>query len=120
MFMGVIALEGMEFYAFHGYYESERKKGNTFLVDVYISTDFEVAASDDELEATVNYENVYNIVKEVMAEEHKLLERLARRVIDELHAGLPDISSARVRVSKLNPPIEGVARKAWVEEQREF
>lgn len=37
--MGVIEIEGMKFYAFHGHYETERRVGNNFRVDVKLETD---------------------------------------------------------------------------------
>ena len=43
--MGQIALEGMEFFAFHGYYDEEQKIGNKYGVDLYIETNLNAAAA---------------------------------------------------------------------------
>ena len=61
--MGKVSLEGMEFYARHGYYEEERVIGNKYSVDIVLDVDFSEAVSDDKLGGTVNYEKVYEIVR---------------------------------------------------------
>lgn len=112
--MGIISLEGMEFYARHGYYEEERKIGNKYSVDVHLHTDFQKAVENDQLEGTVNYEKVYELVANVMAIEAQLLEHLCGKIIEALKASFPDIEKVRVKISKHNPPIKGLCRKASV------
>lgn len=113
--MGKVSLEGMEFYARHGYYEEERVIGNKYSVDVTLDVDFSEAASDDKLEGTVNYEKVYEIVQNVMSIDANLLEHLAGKMIKALRENFPEINRVRVRISKYNPPIKGLCRKATVE-----
>lgn len=113
--MGKVSLEGMEFYARHGYYEEERIIGNKYSVDVTIELDFSDAADSDKLDGTVNYERVYEIVAGVMAVDALLLEHLAGKIISELRASFPRIKSSLVRVSKYNPPIKGLCHRAVVE-----
>lgn len=112
--MGIISLEGMEFYARHGYYEEERKIGNKYSVDVHLHTDFQKAVETDHLEGTVNYEKVYEIVTQVMSEEAQLLEHLGGKIIAALKSAFPDIEQIKVKISKHNPPIKGLCRKASV------
>ena len=112
---GVVALEGMEFYARHGYYEEERVIGNKYSVDVYITTDFTEAANEDKLDGTINYERVYEIVAEVMNIDALLLEHLAGKMIRSIKSEFPQASSVKVRVSKYNPPIKGLCHRASVE-----
>ena len=88
--MGKVSLEGMEFYARHGYYEEERIIGNKYSVDVTIELDFSDAADSDKLDGTVNYERVYEIVAGVMAVDALLLEHLAGKIISELKASIPE------------------------------
>ena len=72
--MAFISLEGMEFYAHHGYYEEERKIGSKYSVDVKLELDLDLAAREDKLEGTVDYEKVYELVSKVMSKEAALLE----------------------------------------------
>lgn len=112
--MGKVALEGMEFYARHGYYEEERVIGNKYRVDVTLDLDFDVAATDDKLEGTVDYERVYEIVKEVMSIDAKLLEHLAGKMIKKLKSSFPQLTNVEVKISKYNPPIKGLCERAIV------
>ncbi|WP_258100715.1 dihydroneopterin aldolase [Marinoscillum pacificum] len=112
--MGKVALEGMEFYARHGYYEEERKIGNKYSVDVELDVDFTDAAMDDKLEGTVNYERVYEVVAEVMNIDAQLLEHLAGKMIRQLKTEFPQVNQVKVKVSKYNPPIKGLCHRAVV------
>lgn len=113
--MGKVSLEGMEFYARHGYYEEERKIGNKYRVDVTLELDFRGAAEEDKLEGTVNYEKVYELVKEVMAINALLLEHLAGKMVKSIKNHFPQVSKVLVKISKYNPPIKGLCEKATVE-----
>ena len=61
--MGLIKIENMEFYSFHGHFREERIVGNKFLVDLTIETDMTIPAKSDNLKDAVNYQKVYDIVK---------------------------------------------------------
>jgi dihydroneopterin aldolase len=112
--MGKVALEGMEFYARHGYYEEERIIGNKYSVDIVLDLDFTSAALDDKLEGTVDYEKVYEIVQEVMSIDAKLLEHLAGKMIKAIKENFTQIKSVEVNISKYNPPIKGLCKRAVV------
>ena len=105
--MGIIEIEGMEFYAYHGHFESERKTGNKFRVDLSIETNLEKAGKSDKLEDTLNYQEAYNLVKKEMKVTSSLLENVAARILDKLIKNFPEIKSATIRISKLNPPMGG-------------
>ncbi|WP_422006611.1 dihydroneopterin aldolase [Roseivirga pacifica] len=110
----IVSLEGIEIYAFHGFYEEERKIGNQYVVDVHVTTNFEKAAQTDELSGTVNYETIYAIVKEEMAIPTKLLERLAQRMVDRLFNAFDIVEEIQISVAKKNPPIGGVAKQSKI------
>lgn len=112
--MGTIALEGLEFFSYHGFYAEEQKIGNRYSVDVTITVDFEQAAKDDRLSETVNYEKVYATVAEVMQQSHKLLEHIAYQIIQRIRVRYPRVVTVEVGVSKYNPPVGGVATRARV------
>jgi dihydroneopterin aldolase len=105
--MGLIQIENMEFYSFHGHYKEERIVGNRFLVDLTLETDMTVAAGSDNLKDAVNYQRVYEIVKQQMEAKSHLLEHIAGRILDAIYAELEGISKITVKVSKLNPPMGG-------------
>jgi len=108
---GSIELEGMEFHAFHGCLEQERREGNTFLVDFYAETDLADAAESDDLNDTVDYGKVYDIVAEQMAIPSNLLEHVAGRILNAIDEAFDEFTFIKVRVSKQNPPVNG--KCAW-------
>jgi dihydroneopterin aldolase len=105
--MGLIQIEGMEFYSFHGHYREEQIVGNKFLVDLTIETDMEIPIQSDNLKDAVNYQKVYEIVKQQMGMKSHLLEHIAGRILDALDAELPGIKNVTVKVSKMNPTMGG-------------
>ncbi|MFT7588821.1 MAG: dihydroneopterin aldolase [Limisphaerales bacterium] len=113
--MGRIAIEGMKFYAHHGYYHDERKLGNNFSVDVYVDTNFSSAGREDDLEKTVDYEKIYAVTKEIMEDRSYLIERVAIMIHKAISKKFNQISYCKVRVSKLNPPIKGEVERTYVE-----
>ncbi len=113
--MALIALEGMHFHAFHGFYEEEQILGNDYVVDVYIETVFTKAAVDDDLYKTINYETVYLICESAMRRNSKLLEAVAERIALEIKHQFKDIRELKVRLKKLNPPLGGKVDAAYVD-----
>ncbi len=110
-----ILLEKMEFRAFHGCYELERKVGNRFTVDVEIVAELGRAAEDDDVTKTVNYLTAYEVVRSRMAVTQHTLERATQNIIDALYEAFPQIRHIRCRVSKLAPPLGGKLEKVSVE-----
>lgn len=111
---GKIALEGLEFHAYHGVYPHERSSGNKFEVDVIVDTEFSDSAFHDDLSGTINYENLYAIVSEEMAKPSKLLETVCHAISKKTLDSFISAKSVEVRISKFNPPIGGVCKKASV------
>lgn len=112
---GRVALEGLEFHAFHGVYPHERESGNWFEVDIAVETDFSSAAFQDDLAGTVNYETLFRIVKEEMDKPSKLLEKVAGKIIEDILNELPVVQSVDIKISKINPPIGGKCKRATVQ-----
>ncbi len=108
---GTIELEGMEFRAFHGCLEHERREGNLFTVDFRTDLDISRAAESDRLEDTLDYGAVYGIIAAEMAQPSDLLEHVAGRIAKAISGAFPWIDDFSIRVSKRNPPVSGPA--AW-------
>lgn len=110
-----IALNGLRFQARHGVMEQERRVGNTFVVDLRLDYPFADAMETDNLDSTLNYAEVYDVVKTEMEKPSQLLERVAGRIRGELLRRYPEISGGRLRIEKLRPPIAGCTGSASVE-----
>ena len=105
--MGLIKIENMEFYSFHGHFKEERIVGNKFLIDVTIDTDMEIPSKSDNLNDAVDYQKVYEIIKQQMELKSHLLEHIAGRILSAIYDNMEGINKATVKVSKLNPPMGG-------------
>ena len=107
-------MEGLEFHAYHGIYPHERSSGNKFEVDVSVDTRFDEVAFRDDLSGTINYETVYVVVREEMEKPSKLLESVAHAIAARILDAFESAMRVEVTLSKFNPPIGGVCRKAKV------
>ena len=112
--MGLISISGMEFFAYHGCFAEEQIIGNKFIVDLEFISDTENAEISDDLSKTVNYQAVYGIVKVEMEIKSKLLEHVAKRILDSVYKNFPLIESVKITVSKLNPPVGGKVEKVSI------
>lgn len=108
--IGIIELEGMEFKAYHGCLEQEKVRGNSFTVDFRGELDLSAAAASDNLNDTLNYADIYEIVSDEMSIPSELLENVAGRIVKEIEKRFPQLVSFSVRISKKRPPVDGVAQ----------
>lgn len=113
--MSKIILEDMEFYAFHGCLESEKQLGNTFWVSLEIELNTEKAARTDDLSDTLNYQLVYDMVKQQMAIRSNLIEHLSQRILDAIFDRFDVIETLKLRLSKANPPLGGKTKCVTIE-----
>ena len=105
--MSVITIENMEFYAYHGHFEEEQKIGTWFSIDLSMEVDTNKAELSDELEDTVDYSAVYQVVKEQMMIPSKLLEHVGRRILNAVKERFSDVKDAQLKIRKMNPPLGG-------------
>jgi len=110
-----IAVEGIKLYAHHGCLDEEGLIGGHYIVDVYMQTDFTEAAKTDDLSKTIDYCAVYEIAKKEMAIRAKLIEDVAMRIHTIILNDFKTVSKARVRVTKLKPPMNGHVEQVYVE-----
>ena len=105
--MGIIKVENIRVYAFHGCLKEETKIGSDYRVDLEVKADLQASALSDELKDTVDYVLLNNIVKEEMQQPSKLLETVAKRILNRIFKDDTLVEKATISVSKLNPPIGG-------------
>jgi dihydroneopterin aldolase len=110
-----IAVEGIKLYAYHGCLDEEARIGGHYIVDVYMQTNFTEAAKTDDLTKTIDYCAVYEIAKKEMAIRSKLIEQVAMRIQQNIITSFPTIQKAKVRLTKLNPPMNGNVERVFVE-----
>lgn len=109
-----IELEAMKFYAYHGVMPQEKKVGNNFVVNLVLTASLEQAVRSDELDDTINYAAVYDVVKEQMEIPSKLIEHAAGRILQALKEHFPQLTAVELKLAKLNPPFGGDVYSAAV------
>lgn len=102
----LIRLHGLRLMGTHGALPEEQGRAQPFEVDVDLAVDVAAAGRTDILADTVHYGVVSAaIAKVVTGEQHRLLERLATRVADDVLKVDERITSVTVTVRKLRPPL---------------
>ena len=105
--MGIIKVTNIRAHAHHGCLAEESIIGSEYRVDISLKTNLKKASISDNLSDTVDYVYINHIVKEEMRIPSKLLEHVAKRIIDHIFLALKTVEKIKVSVSKINPPIGG-------------
>ena len=112
--MGIIKVENIRVYAYHGCLAEETIIGSNYRVDVSVRACLDKSSKTDELFDTVDYVTLNAIVVEEMSISAKLLETVVQRIISRVFNTCLEVKWASVSVSKLNPPIGGDVEKVTV------
>ena len=104
----------MHFYARHGVMTQETITGNEFIVSVTMDVDFSDACLSDNVRDTINYAEVFDLIRQEMEIPSQLLEHLAGRIGRMLKQHYPQITSLELSVAKCRPPVNGVMERAEV------
>jgi len=110
-----VYLRNVRFHAFHGVLEQERIVGNDYLVSVVLDYDFSSALETDDLRGTINYAEIYEVVRREMEQPSKLLEHVAGRIGKRLLEAFPAIQKIQLSITKVNPPMGADSDGAGVE-----
>lgn len=115
-----IILNDLAFYGYHGVMLEENKLGQRFRVDLECGIDLRQAAREDEVEATVSYAHIFELVRDATENTRfKLIEALAQHIVDGLFETFPPVEWIRVRIRKPEAPIPAVAGEFAIEIFRE-
>ena len=105
--LGKITLQNIRVYAHHGCLKEDTAIGSQYRVDITVNADLKKASLKDSLSYTVDYVHLNRLVKDEMKTPSKLLEHVAKRILNRVFNEMPLVLSAKVSVSKINPPIGG-------------
>lgn len=112
--MGIIRVENIRVFAYHGCLTEEKKIGSDYSVDLEVKANLQTSALSDKLSDTVDYVFLNRIVKEEMLKPSHLLETVGRRILDRIFQEDQLVEEATVWVSKLNPPIGGDVERVTI------
>ncbi|WP_072883672.1 dihydroneopterin aldolase [Chryseobacterium takakiae] len=118
--MSKIYLEDVKIYAYHGVLPEENIIGTYYLLNVEIHTDLWKAAESDDLEDTISYADINEIIHNEMKIKSKLLEHVAGRIISKIHEKFKEISYIRLKITKTSPPMKGEMKGAGIELEKSF
>lgn len=116
--MGLITVEGIRVFAFHGHLPEEKKLGGHFIVNVWIEADTSEVEKTDDLNNTVDYVKIIAIVQEKMAIRSDMIEVPTKRIVDAI-LPLNKVRKVTVEVEKVQPPIDASFDKISVSSQAE-
>jgi len=117
--LGTIKISNIRVYAYHGCLVEEGKIGSEYRVDLSVKANLKPSSKTDQLSDTVDYVQLNKIVKEEMAVRTKLLETVADLILDRILLEIPLVNKAKIKVSKLNPPIGGNVEMVSIIMERE-
>ena len=108
-------LNDLRFYAYHGAFPQERRVGGDYSVTLRVETDLSAAIETDQLDDTLNYAELYEVVKREMLIPSNLLEHVAGRIAKSVIDTFPQVQRVDLTVVKLNPPMGADCQGAGVE-----
>ena len=111
--MGVISVEGIKVFAYHGHLPEEAILGGHFIVNVWVNADTNEVEKTDDLNSTVDYVKIIEIVKQQMAIRADMIEVPAKRIVDAV-LSLNKVQKVKVEVEKSQPPINATFDKISV------
>ena len=117
--MIIVRLNDLKFNSFHGIHEEEKILGNDYLIDLSAEfhEDQHVIMS---IHDTINYVDIYNIIKERMSIPTPLLETVIMEIGNEIRIEFPKAKSISISIKKMYPPVEGIEGSASVSWHKQF
>ncbi|MDE6002547.1 MAG: dihydroneopterin aldolase [Prevotella sp.] len=110
-----ITLREVRFHAFHGVMPQERKVGADFTVTLRVKADLSRPVFSDNVDDTLNYAALYDVLKCEMMHPSRLLEHVAGRIGQAVFDSFPQVETVDVMLTKLNPPMGADSKGATVE-----
>ncbi len=115
-----IILSDLAFYGYHGVMAEENSLGQRFNIDLECGLDLRAACESDEVNDTVSYVEIYDLVRRATEEtKYKLIEALAAHIVEDLFSHFPTIKWVKIRIGKPKAPIRATSGEFAVEIYRE-
>ena len=113
--MDCIRIKSLKVKARHGVYEFERKKDGAFELDIEIYLPLEKSGQSDNLNHTIDYDNIISIATKAFTKKnYNLVEAAAESVCGNLLTAL-NVSKVILKVRKPHAPINAAFDTVEVE-----
>lgn len=109
-----IYVENIRCYSHHGCLEEETVIGGNYVVDVVVDLENPNLSGNDDLNETIDYCDITDVVKDVMKTPKKLIETVCETICNRILAVSENILKAEVSLTKIKPPIDGDVEKVKV------
>ena len=117
---GVIQLRDLRIYAYHGVNPEEKQIGQSFLIDLDLTTNFSAAVHGDDIGSTVSYAQVAKTLQRTLTEQRfDLIEKAAQVAADTILRDYPAVQKIRLRLKKPDAPMKAECAFAAVELTKE-
>jgi dihydroneopterin aldolase len=114
-----IELKKLRFLAYHGLYAEERKTGNEFEINLSVSYQ-PSSGTITGISDTVNYSELYALLKTEMQKPRHLLETFLMEVAEIIHLSFPLIKKIEISITKLHVPVAKFTGRAGVSYLKEY
>lgn len=115
-----VFVESLDFIGAHGLYEHERKEGRKFSVDLLVNIDTNPTCQTDDIDETIDYRKLAEIILEVgQGESVSLIETLAGNILDLVFERFSSVSNAKITVRKKATGVPGDPKWVGVKMRRE-
>lgn len=114
-----VELNAATFFAFHGLYEEEKKTGGEFEVNLGVSYFTNIAVIDN-IEQTINYVKLYELVKQQMQVPTGLLETVAMQIAEKIKGVFPFVNEITVKIEKKHPPVHNFSGSLSVTYRKQY
>ncbi len=115
-----IILEDIKIYAYHGVLQEEAIIGNHYVVNLEVHADLEIASQTDNLNDTVNYAEINEIIHQEMENRSQLLEHVIGRIINRIEGSFSQITFIKIKLTKTIPPMLGEMKGVSLEFEKEI
>lgn len=115
-----IFLENIKIYAYHGVLPEENIIGTYYILNIEIHADLWKAVGTDDLNDTISYAEINDLIHAEMKIPSKLMEHASGRIMSEIKNTFPQISFIKIKMTKTNPPMQGEMDGASVEIENQF
>ncbi|MBR5729585.1 MAG: dihydroneopterin aldolase [Prevotella sp.] len=109
-----IELKGLRFHARHGVLPQEKIVGGDYVVNLRVHYNISRALETDDVNDTLNYADIYQIINKVMQKPSCLLEHVVGRIGESIFKAFPEAEVAEVDITKCNPPMRADCEGATV------
>lgn len=117
--MDKIIMRNLGFYGYHGVLSEENTLGQRFFIDIEMYTDLKNSGLSDDVSDTINYAEVYEIIKDIAENKrYNLIEALAENIASIILDQFKDIVEIIVNIRKPEAPVRGIFDYFGVEIRR--